>query len=395
MHPYERNKRYYELAEKWKNGTITPEEEQEFAYWYAGDQDDPVFLSEEFVRSEAEHEERMLAGVYQKSWPHKNKRKLIRRWLPYAAAVLLAATFITYFTVSNNRQLVVEDSTIADVMPGGNRATLTLADGRTVTLDENQQGIVIGDGNITYNDGSSLEIGSNKTYGRGEIAQMVLTTPKGGTYQLTLPDGSRVWLNATTTLKYPSRFSEEGRVVYLDGEAYFEVQKKKSEIRDEEGKILKRNVPFKVVSTGQTVEVLGTEFNVSSYADEPEVRTTLVEGKVNVRINDIKGTVRHVQLLPGTQAVVHGQQLEVKHVNTEKYVAWKSGRFYFDHTPIEDVLRQLARWYNVEVVYTDDIPRETFSGEMDRNLSLQEALKLLNVSAVRAKLADGNRLLVN
>ncbi|WP_353196530.1 FecR domain-containing protein [Parapedobacter defluvii] len=267
-------------------------------------------------------------------------------------------------------------------MPGGNRATLTLADGRTITLDEGRTGIVIAGDAITYNDGDALAEVDEKV----KLTWLELGTPKGGTYQVTLPDGTRVWLNAASTLRYPSRFSDTERLVELTGEAYFSVT------RDS-----KRS--FKVVSAGQKVEVLGTEFNVSAYSDDPETKTTLVEGKVrlylaNERNQETLEKDDYVELVPGEQGVTRGENLSKTHVDTALYTAWKSGYFYFKRTPVEEILRQVARWYDVEIKYEGNIPSETLSGDINRDVSLLGLLAILKQSTINVSL-DGRILTVH
>src|SRR5690606_13352531 len=188
-----------------------------------------------------------------------------------------------------------------DILPGGNRATLTLADGRTINLSEAQTGIVVGDG-ITYLDGTGVLDNSASSVS----TIMSLSTPKGGTYQITLPDGSKVWLNANSTLKYPSRFGGKERVVELEGEAYFDVSQQ-STANSRQASF----VPFLVKTNNQTVEVLGTEFNISAYADDPVTKTTLVEGSVKVSAHAVNASTL---LKPGEQGLLLHDRIERKTV---------------------------------------------------------------------------------
>src|SRR5690606_13881439 len=197
--------------------------------------------------------------------------------------------------------------------------------------------------------------------------QLELSTPRGGQYQITLPDGTNVWLNAESTLRYPSRFSQRERMVEIAGEAYFEV------VND-------HNRPLKVVSRGQTVEVLGTEFNIAAYPDEQNAKTTLVKGKVNVRLNASTPSRDHapLTLLPGQQATVGASSLRVDKVDVNQYVLWKDGFFYFNgHSP-QEAFTQLSRWYDFELVYRGSIPSVQFFGKIERNKSLGSLLKILN-----------------
>jgi Fe2+-dicitrate sensor, membrane component len=299
------------------------------------------------------------------------------RWLPYAAAAIVGVLGIAWFLLTDTPQTTPDSrkAATADILPGGNRAILTLANGKTIALSEAEAGIIIHDDQVTYTDRSK----QIARLSPDAVGYMVLATPNGGTYQVTLPDGSEVWLNAASELIYPLRFSGTERVVTISGEAYFSVAKNAQN-------------PFKVISKQQEIQVLGTAFNVSAYADEPETKTTLVQGGVQIR-NVQSGAIN--RLLPNEQSVVHASSTEIQQVDAEPYIAWKNGYFYFKHTPFEEVMRQLARWYDVEVIYRGEVPQETFSGKMGRELTLNAALKLLNVSAVQVEITDGNKLIVH
>ena len=333
--------------------------------------------------------ERFQASVVKKA-PFR-----FRRWM--AAAILmifLAVSATVYFVAQKAKSSVelvsnkIDDVMEGDVAPGGNRATLTLADGRIITLDEAQSGIVIEDDEITYNNGEQLaEVA-------GDIQKVVLlelSTPKGGTYQVVLPDGTNVWLNAGSTLRYPSKFLDADRTVELSGEAYFSV-------------VTNPEKPFKVVSAKQSIYVLGTEFNVSAYPDDPEIKTTLVEGKVRLSLTDTGKTEadgvkprddQSVELRAGEQGIIHGKTLTKTPIDVEPYTAWKEGYFNFRKTPLEEILRQAARWYDVQVVYQNGIPSETFSGDIKRNVSLRGLLDILRHSTINISLEENTLIVQN
>lgn len=306
------------------------------------------------------------------------------KWVPYAAAMLITATAATWIFFS--REIVDRQATIVNaqhIAPGTNRATLTLADGRTVDLNEAQTGIIVSEEDITYDNGTSLALPSSET--------LVLTTPKGGTYQVILPDGSKVWLNAASTLKYPSRFDGDERVVELEGEAYFDVseQGQSGTSAKESNHVHKlthsQKIPFKVVASGQTVEVLGTEFNISAYPDEPETKTTLVEGAVQI-VNRQSKIVNKLQ--PGDQSIVREASTDIQKVDTEQYTAWKDGFFYFDRLPTKTAITQLARWYDLEVVYEGKVPKANIYGYIDRNKPLSTVLTALEKSGFKFKVVQ-------
>lgn len=320
----------------------------------------------------------------------KDHRIRYRLWMTAVAGVVffLSVSVTIYIAMRERWQLSEQASSHRhDIAAGGNRATLKLADGRTITLDETQDGIVIEGGEITYNNGNPLTATDGSREGLEGTTLLELSTPNGGTYQITLSDGTKVWLNAASTLRYPPRFSGAERIVELTGEAYFSVANDKKR-------------PFKVFSAGQEIHVLGTEFNVSAYSDDPENKTTLVEGKVSLLLTtQLNGTAlqnsKFIELVSGEQGIVKRESLTKTHVDTEPYTAWKAGYFYFKKTPLEDILRQAARWYDVEVVYEGGIPNETFSGDIKRDVSLRGLLDILQHSTINVTLEERTLIVRN
>ena len=311
------------------------------------------------------------------------KQQLSKRLSPLykvaAAAVLIALGGWFYWSTQQSGSEVPLASLYGDdALPGGNRATLTLTDGRTIDLSEAQEGIVVGD-EISYTDGSAVYNGPSGTE-KGSLTTnyYVLSTPKGGTYQVTLPDGSKVWLNSASILKYPSKFDDKERVVELVGEGYFEVNRRQSAQSA-------FNLPFKVITNGQTVEVLGTQFNISAYADEKETRTTLVEGSVRLSLARELSEAslvpdKQVVLAPGEQGIVTPEGLSKQHVDTEPYTAWKNGRISFNDQPIDAIMRGVARWYDVAVVYEGELPEDKFGGTVSRFDNVSSVLRTLELT---------------
>lgn len=290
-------------------------------------------------------------------------RKLPWRWAA-AAAVIIGVTVAVWNAVeTRGRKPTAIDLKVTDITPGGNRATLTLADGRAIALSEVQSGIVVDGDRIIYEDGSEplTPEGSGLA---DPSAKLVLTTPKGGMYQVTLPDNTKIWLNAASSLTYPARFARNERRVILSGEAYFDVAPDK-------------NRPFRVESRDQEVEVLGTEFNVSAYPDEAYTKTTLVEGVVQLGSPGTKLTLR-----PGEQGTVATGEIRVEAIDVAAFVGWRSGEFIFDGIALQDAMKQLARWYDLEVVYEGTIPETRFYGSFSRLLPLSEALVILKEANV-------------
>lgn len=370
------------LASKMIDGSITASEQKRLDAWL--DQQmakNVVELDAAFANSAEQLRDRMLQRILERAdakGPHRPRLGMMR-WVPYVAAAMLVAAIIGIWALEavDDKQVAMTDAVSLldsmDIPPGGSRAVLTLADGQTVNLSETHVGIVVGD-EIAYLDGSSV-FGKQK---HTPTHSLVLTTPKGGTYQITLADGTRVWLNAASTLKYPSQFADDERVVELKGEAYFDVAKSPTR-------------PFRVISKDQTVEVLGTQFNVTAYEDEHDVKTTLVEGAVRV----VPGSAQQspIMLSPGQQSSLADEKITIDDIDTSPYVAWKLDMFYFKQTPFVEMMRQIERWYDVEVEYSGRIPQETFSGRMSRNVSLMTVLDLLKVSEIHYQI-KGEKLII-
>lgn len=311
-----------------------------------------------------------------------------RKWVAIAASVLallsLSVIIYTYTRRVESPMLTMAPSGHDDIAPGGNRATLTLANGQKISLDDTQQGIIIHQGEIVYNDGKPLAAMENMTEEPG--AFFTLSTPKGGTYQITLPDGTEVWLNALSTLTYPNRFSDTERKIELIGEAYLSV------VKD-------TNRTFKVISEGQEVQVLGTEFNITAYPDEDEIKTTLVNGSVRLSVREREnglaiGAMQQIDLMPGEQSVIRKGSLTKTPVDTELYTAWKDGYFYFKSTPLSNILKQAERWYDIDIVYEGEPTQETFSGDIKRDVSLRGLLEILHHSTINATL-EGRTLTIH
>lgn len=256
---------------------------------------------------------------------------------------------------------------VSDIAPGKNDAVLTLSDGRKIVLTEKgngelaeQAGIKItkaADGKLVYHieDAGDLESGSASLYN-------TITTPKGGQYQVNLPDGTKVWLNSASSIKFPIVFTKAAtRKVELSGEGYFEVAKDK-------------NHPFIVQTLQQSVQVLGTHFDISSYAEDRSTKTTLLEGAVSITANHQTSVLK-----PGQQADV-STVIHISEVDTENAVAWKNGYFLFDDEELESVMNKIARWYDVEIVYNDDqLKHELFAAYTTRFANVSQLLKRMNL----------------
>lgn len=370
------------LARKWLAGKITDKEKSKFDQWYNSfDDSRHELLSDE---TEQVMEERIKQAIFSRA--EIEQAKTTRLWprIALAAAAVGAIAIGIYFFSApdhlNDRRGLL--SYANDIAPGRNSAILTLPNGKAITLSDAKTGIVIDAGQIKYNDGTAIISSSDDNIG----AQMVTaSTPRGGTYQITLPDGSKVWLNAASKISFPSQFSGVMRKVTLEGEAYFEVAKKHS--------------PFIVLSRQQEVAVLGTHFNISAYAGEYPIKTTLLEGRVRVtHLTDAGATIKNtspVMLNPGEQSLLSNDRIIVGKVNTEAAIDWKNALFIFDNDKLENIMKKVARWYDVEIVYLDqDVKRELFSGRISRSQHVSEVLnKLSQTDAVKFKI-EGRRILI-
>ena len=367
------------IADRSEIGGSTPGAAEQYAF---NESERPSLASEQFA-----------SGNFQKARGEKKRPVVVRLltnnkfwWGVAAAAMLLYANF--FFNHPKADPVATKPATtpVHDRTPGGNIAVLTLSDGSAIALDSAKNGIVAQQGNVKI---SKLSNGQLAYNGLDEkptaVLYNTLTTPRGGQYKLVLPDGSIAWLNAASSIRYPTAFSGKERVVSITGEAYFEIAKNPS-------------LPFKVnlpyPSGGRPeggggeatqIEVLGTNFNVNTYPDENVQKATLLEGSIRL----LSKSAAH-KLEPGQQAQVqkNGQLSVLNNANTEEAVAWKNGRFHFENADIETVMRQIARWYDVEIVFQGKIPTEKFEGEIPRNSNMSEVFKILELSNVHFKVDD-------
>jgi len=359
------------LFERYFTDSCTEDERLEFlSLIHEGQQDEALLKVMQECWDTYAPRERMPAGAGEKVF-----RRIVRpaprakyiRWAASAAAVLMAClAFVYFFKRKPTASAPIVKAVIHDVSPGGNRAILTLVDGSTVVLDSAANGKVAQQGDVEVlksQDGKLNYKGA--VSGAEAMAYNTVSTPYGGKYQVTLIDGTKVWLNAVSSLTFPTAFTGATREVSLKGEAYFEVAPHAAQ-------------PFVVKVGDMKVQVLGTHFNIMAYDEEDAIRTTLLEGAVKVAAGGVSKP-----LAVGEQGVWDKRdKLEVlQDVDVEEAVAWKNGFFQFNSTGLQVIMRQVARWYNVKVVYAGEgIKGESFSGSIPSNEHVSQVLKMLEMT---------------
>jgi transmembrane sensor len=371
------------LISKYLQGETTPDESSLLEQGFLQD-----LQSSEHTPSQVRIEEadkRITANLMSHIGVHQTETKTIRLWprIVAAATILLFLSFGAYFLLhKNTSNQQVAQNQIHDIAPGSNKAILTLANGKTIILNNAKNGLLSKQGSSIVKSANGEVIYqqvSNETQNT-EVTYNSITIPRGAEYQVVvLPDGSNVWINAASSLRYPTAFSGNERKVELTGEAYFEVTHNPAK-------------PFMVSTNSQTVEVLGTHFNINAYTDEPAVKTTLLEGKVKVTAT-ADNAMRI--LLPGQQAALNSNSFTVNPAETEEAVAWKNGRFMFEGDNIQHIMRTISRWYNVDIAYSGQIPDDSFSGGTSRFKNVSEVLNIFQLTGkVRFKI-EGRKITVS
>lgn len=376
---------YIILFEKHLSGNTTPEEEELLLSY-----DDGFNIQDFYNDQRIDNQQHIHQKIFNKIENSRNKsiKKLTPSlWWAVAASVLLVISVGLFFLnkhdagepgyKSNN--LV---SSFKPIVPGGNKAILTLSNGSTINLNEVSNGIIEKNeqvaikkeknGQLVYSSDTGLPDKGDK------ISFNTISTPRGGQYQVILPDGTNVWLNAASSLRYPVKFTGAERHVELSGEAYFEVAKNK-------------NMPFTINTNNVNIKVLGTHFNVMSYEDDSSVKTTLLEGSVL-----LSNLNQQALLVPGQQADVarSGEKINVTYVNTDDAVSWKNGYFTFRKESVVSIMKKVARWYDVEVEYQNDMSNVKLGGSISRGKNIKDLLNKIQLTgAVHFKI-EGRRIIV-
>lgn len=374
--------RLKELLRLYQSGNISGPEEKELHlllenYW------DTVTAKKEpdHINWEAMFREITGAGLVPGQMPViKPIHKVKRLWWAAAAILLIAAG--TWWSTYKKTTIPGPSITYADIKPGVDKATLTLGDGTTVVLDSISRPIadVNGVTIMNFNKGE-LAYKPDAGINSKDISYNVLSTPKGGQYKLVLPDGSRVWLNAASSIRFPSAFVGNDRRVEITGEVYIEV-------------VPNTRQPFFAESGDAVVQVLGTGFNMNCYEDEPFAQITLVEGSTRITSKKVfAGQANSVLLHPGQQATLNNDRIVIKSADIEQVTAWKNGLFNFNGLTLQEMLRSIARWYDVEIICDPKLSGEKFGGAIQRDLNLSEILAVLKQAGVHFRI-EGRRLIV-
>ena len=366
------------LLEKYNKGKATLAEKALIESWYLTYKNDAPGAPHQQL--EEDQEDSLNKLLFQINSTSKKS---------YTKAFAIAASLLVFFTAGvlifmhhqfpKQRFFAFAKPVKNDIAPGGNKAILTLANGNTLVLTNAKNGKLASQGGMAISktaDGQVKYAESGQNALSNTLVYNTATTPKGGQYQLILSDGTKVWLNSASSIKYPVSFIGNERRVELIGEAYFEVAHNAAK-------------PFRVVSNGQTVEVLGTHFNINAYADENAVKTTLLQGSVKVSSAGSSSVIK-----PGEQAQFNNGKINVvRGVDLDAAVAWKNGLFYFEDNSIQEVMRQFARWYDVDVKYEGEVPSRHFSGEISRNINATQMLDILSFKKIHYKL-QGKTIIV-
>lgn len=387
------------LFNAYYNKTASPDEKDEFLDFLATSEQDEelkALLTEKWLTYQNEKEiltasqaDEMLAAILEKQPVHVEEA-LIKRIsytnqfirMTVAACIFFIAGMSIYIffksePLSSQSARLIKKESRGKIVQGGKKAVLTLGNGSEITLDTAQQGMVITQGNTRVSRQSLATLAYHtESKLRGPIVYNTLTTPKGGQYELILPDQTRVWLNSSSSIRFPTQFKGRERCVSITGEAYFEVSKNAA-------------MPFKITANHTEIAVLGTHFNVMAYLDESSINTSLLEGSVRVS----SGAETKV-LVPGQESRINKTgKINIAKADADEVLAWKNGWFNFNNCDIQKVMRQISRWYDVEIEYRGKIPEGHFSGIVSQSNEITKVLDILQTGGVNFK-TEGRKIIV-
>jgi transmembrane sensor len=366
--------RLEELAHKWRNGKLTKAEQAEFDSWFSQVKDEPQEFSSNFI-SDEEMEAALFARIQGKIQPKPIKIQRLWPRIAVAASIALVLFTGTYVLLHHKQpKQQITHNQKPDILPGTNQATLTLANGQKIILSKGLSGKIATQGNmaVRVNSGNAITyIAENDQ----PVAYNTISTVRGqeSPYPLVLADGTKVWLNAASSITFPVAFNGKDRTVKITGEAYFEVVHNAAQ-------------PFRVQVKDQTIEDIGTAFNVNAYDDEPQMQTTLISGSIKIGGKTLQ---------PGQAAILKtgSDHILIKAADTEQAMAWKEGYFQIDHADLQTIMRQVSRWYDVDVEYQGNIPEEPFTGRMQRSVNASKFMDMLSFFNLHYKI-EGRKIIV-
>lgn len=365
------------LSYKLLTGEISAAEKQELEDWYANFDSDEHHVHSELTKQE--FKDRLYQEIAAQSGLKPVRRINYYRSTTIAASLFLLLTAGLYTVYLNKEQPQnLYSKQISNIKPGGNRAMLTLANGKTIDLEAAPKGILPTGGQQSVNKTAEGNIAYQADQTKGDNSFNTLTTPRGGKFSIRLADGTLAILDAESSIRYPLSFNGNKRTVEVRGQVYFEV-------------VHNAKQPFIVKIGGQTIEDLGTHFNVNAYPDGKGIKTTLEEGRVSITNN-----TRTVFLKPGQAALSNLNQKEiiVSEADLEETLAWKNGYFRFKDEHIENIMSQLSRWYNIDIAYSGKLPDDGFNGTISRSKNLSQVLKMLERTGIVHFKSEGRRITV-
>lgn len=382
----DQNQQILDILAKYEAGTITEDELQQLEDWYASFEANPDLIDSLSAEERAVRKKQLQQKIFDQIGPETSSAAKMpqkrfslnpgnRLWQAAASLVLICAVSFYIFQKQTDKPSSAEELS-SNINPATDQATLTLGNGEKILLDNSKNGELSAEGNIHINKlkpGNLVYTASKKV---SKVHTNTLSTPRGGRYQLTLADGTQVWLNAQSSITYPSAFQGTSREVTITGEVYFEVAHNAA-------------MPFRVKSENQLIEVLGTHFNVNTYNAKSSAKTTLLSGSIA-----LTNSHQRIILKPGEQGIVAAHSMSVKNVDPAEVIAWKEGYFDFTDADIGSVIDELGRWYNVDIHYNGTATKETFTGRIPRSWPFEKVLNLLKTFKSIQVEMQGRRLIV-
>jgi transmembrane sensor len=368
------------LIQKYQEGTVTEKEKEILTRWLIQLDADDFDLTENELQIK---QQLSLAALRDKLQPSVQAPKVLRLslWIKAVAAMLVIAGGLYLYTKPQHKPAKTNTLVKNDLPPGTNKAVLTLSNGSKINLNAAGNGVLAKQGNISVEkyDKGKVTYTANNNNAVVKPVFNTITTPKGGQYQVVLPDGTKAWLNAASYITFPTVFEAGKRDVEIGGEVYFEVAKNKEK-------------PFSVTCAGQKLTVLGTHFNVNAYTEEAVIKTTLLEGSVK-----ISNGADNVVLKPGQQSLITaGSENKIQvssSVDLDEVVAWKNGFFQFNRADIRTIMNQISRWYNVDIEVSGKLPDGHYRGNISRNVNLSKVLKVMELSGIHFTI-EGRKIIV-